>query len=387
MSIFGAVLPPSAVPDQRKGNRMSNRITNVVRLACAIALLGALTTAPPAWSLSIKPESEIDGVVRTLTPRPWWARMIDAGTFSYMDSFTHPEHERTLQITWGCPSSADCDAETPGFPFAPAAVIAGVRWNDNPPFELTQTSMKECAGRTIALPNFSECWGLIFKDGKKRAQQGEVLDLKSGSVIMLRSHFGDLQFLHAMASTAQEKAGQTRDKLLMWAEFTWRAALGEYPGGMKIGETGVPALQDYFRSGETLQTLFTRGNPTHRKNIGSVAFGSLLHMLHDSFTRSHTDRAESDGSTCGAGLPQRPGRVRQFLNYALQKSSKHAVEDSRDAVHLQLQIISPNMVDIGQYLKARLEQKASWDEVKPLLSCVFEVEDAQALTGPGNYGM
>lgn len=353
----------------------------------AIALLCTLTIPPTAWSLGIKPESEIDGVVRSLTPRPWWAKIVDAGTFSYMESYTHPEHERTVQITWGCSIAADCDSETPGFPFAPAAVIAGVRWNDNPPFELIQTGMKECAGRTIALPNFSECWGMLFKDGKKRAQKGEVLDLKSGSIIMLRSHFGDLQFLHSMASAPEERAGQTRDKILMWAEFTWRAARGEYQGGTKVSETDIPALKDYFRPGETLQTLFTRGNPTHRKQIGSMAFGSLLHTLHDSFTRSHTDRAESDGSTCGNGLPQRPGKIRQFLNYALQKSSKHSVEDSRNAVDLQLQTVSPNMVDVSKYLKERLEQKATWEEIKPYLSCVFEVEDESTVTGAGNYGL
>ena len=339
-----------------------------------------------ALPLEIRPESEIDGIVRTLTPRPWWARVVDTGSFGYMESFTHAEHERVVQMTWACPITENCDAATTGFPFAPPAVIAGSRWNDNPPFELTKTSMTECAGRTIALPNFSECWGALFKDGKKRAQKGAVLDLKSGAVIMLRSHFGDLQFLHSMASTSQERAGETRDKILMWAEFTWRTARGELVAGTKIADAGVPSLTNYFSSGETVQTLFTRGNPTHRKAIGEVAFGTLLHTVHDSFTRSHTDRAESDGSVCGDGLPQRPGKVRQFLNYALQKSSKHAVEDKRNAVDLQLQTVSPNMIDVGKYLKDRLEHGASWDEIKPFLSCVFEPEDENALTGAGNYG-
>ena len=351
-------------------------------LLCAALLIPSL-----AASLEIRPESEIDGAVRTLSHRPWWAKFWDSAAFAAMENFSNAEHERVIQITWGCSSTSNCDAETPGFPFAPTAAIAGVRWNDNPPFELTQTSMAECTGRTMALPNFSECWFKIFTDGKKRAQKGAVLDLKSGSVFMLRSHFGDLQFLHSMASTSTETAGETRDKILMWAEFTWRTALGEFRGGTKITETGIPALARYFKAGETIQTLFTRGNPTHRNEFGLIAFGSLSHTLHDSFTRSHSDRAESDGSDCGEGLPQRPGKVRQFLNYALQKSSKHSVEDKRNAVDLQLQTISPNMVDIGKYLKDRMEQKAPWEEIKPFLSCIFEVEDENAVTGPGNYGL
>ena len=358
----------------------------VSRSPAVIALLCALVVPQTVWPLEIRPESEIDGVVRTLTPRHWWEKIVNNGLFRTMESFSNPEHERTVQITWGCPTASNCDGATPGYPFAPPAVLAGVRWNDNPPFELTKTSMAECAGRTLALPNFGRCWFTLFLDGEKRARNGAVLDLESGSVIMLRSHFGDLQFLHSMASTSQERAGETRDKILMWAEFAWRTALGEFQNGTRMIETGIPALKSYFRPGETLQTLFTRGNPTHRSQIGAVAFGSLLHTLHDSFTRSHVDRAESDGSACGAGLPQRPGRIRQFLNYVPQDSSKHKVEDKRNAVDLQLQTISPNMVDVGKYLKERLEQKVAWEEVKPLLNCVFEVEDENALTGAGNFG-
>lgn len=336
---------------------------------CAVGYVFLASNA--ALALSIKPESEIDGVIRTLTPRPWWAKVVDVGSFSYMENFTHGEHERVVQITWGCPQDADCDADTPGFPFAPPAVLAGVRWNDNPPFELTQTGMSQCAGRTIALPNFGECWGMVFKDGEKRARKGEFLGQKSGAVIMLRSHFGDLQFLHSMAAKSDETAAETRDKILMWAEFTWRAARGEFPLGTPVSATGVPAIKDYFSQGETVQSLFTRGNPTHRRQIDAVALGSLLHTIHDSFSRSHTDRDDSDGSTCGTDLPEKPGKIRQFLNYTLQKSSKHAVEDEREAVDLQMQTISPNMVHVGKYLKGRWEAKATWDEVKPLSGMCF----------------
>ena len=358
---------------------------NIVGRLAVVVLGYAFLVAPPALALSIKPESEIDGVVRTLTPRPWWARLVDAGSFSYMENFTHGEHERVAHITWGCPQDADCDEETPGFPFAPAAVLAGVRWNDNPPFELTQTGMPECAGRTITLPNFSECWAKVFKGGEKRARKGEFLDQKSGAVLMLRSHLGDLQFLHAMASKPDETAGETRAKILMWAEFTWRAALGEYALGTPVAATGVPAIKDYFPARETLQSLFTRGNPTHRGEIGAIAFGSLLHTVHDSFTRSHTDRDESDGSLCGEGLPARPGQIRQFLNYAQQKSSHHAVEDRRAAVDLQLQTVSPHLVDVSTYLQQRWARRATWGEIKPYLACVFDVQDSAVPSGPGNF--
>ena len=353
-------------------------------LVVFISLL-TLSTSVPA--LQIQPESEIGGIIQTLTPRQWWWRWIDGVAYSSMDNFAYPEHERIAQQVYGCPTTADCDKTTTGYPFAPAAVVAGSRWNDNPPFELTKTSMRECTGRTIALPNFAKCWYTLFRDGEKQVKSGASLDLKSGAVVMLRSHFGDLQFLHSMASNDKERAGETRDKILMWFEFTWRTARGEFTNGTRVSETQVPGLADYFKPGETVQTLFTRGNPTHRKDIGNVAFGSLLHTLHDSFTRSHTDRDEADGSTCGEQLPQRPGRVRQFLSYPLQDSSKHKIEDMRDAADLHLQTVSPNMVEASRYLEERLEQKATWDEIKPVMSCLFDLEDENAETGPGAYGI
>lgn len=202
---------------------------------------------------------------------------------------------------------------------------------------------------------------------------------------MLRSHFGDLQFLHSMAATRDETAGQTRRKILMWAELTWRVAIGEFNRGTVVANTGIDNIRNYFRPGETIQTLFTRGNPTHRPRIGEFAFGSLLHTLHDSFTRSHTDRDEADGSLCGPGLPDRPGRIRQFLNYSLQDSGLHGDQDTRAAADLQIALVQPDMIDIGRVLRDKLAQGALWEDVQPLMACIFDVEDENTPSGPGAF--
>lgn len=355
------------------------------RMFATTVLFLSLSTTAPAFQ--IQPESEVGGIIQTLTPRHWWWKWIDGALYSAMDSFTHSEHERVVQQVYGCPTTAECDVATTGYPFAPAAVVAGSRWNDNPPFELTTTRMSECAGRTIALPNFAKCWYTLFRDGEKQAKRGAPLDLDSGAVIMLRSHFGDLQFLHSMASTPSERASETRDRILMWIEFTWRTARGEFANGTRLIDTRIPGMADHFKAGETVQTLFTRGNPTHRKAVGQVAFGSLLHTLHDSFTRSHTDRDEVDGTTCGDQLPLRPGRIRHFLSYPQQSSTKHQQEDTRNAADLHLQTVKPNMVEVSAYLKRRLDDNATWDDIKPFVLCVFDLEDADAETGPGAFAI
>lgn len=347
--------------------------------------LQTISVSLPATAFGLRPESEIDGKIKVLSPRSTVLRMWDEGAYFAVDHFSHPVHERITNLIWDCQSDQECSQTSIGWTFAPSAVIAGVRWNDNPPFELTDTSLKNCSGRTLWLPNYSDCWFKLFKDGEKRAKRGDSLDLASGSIIMLRSHFGDLQFLHAMASGREESAGETQAKILMWAELTWRVARKEFLLGTTLADTGIPGIAQYFKSGETIQTLLTRGNPTHRQRIHELAFGALLHTVEDSFSRSHVDRDEATGQFCGSGMPAQPGKIRQFLNYALQDSGRHAVEDEDNAFDLQRVQISPNVVDVGKSLRTYFERGAAWDEVKPYLECIFDVAEKARTTGSGNF--
>ena len=41
--------------------------------------------------------------------------------------------------------------------------------------------------------------------------------------LLVRSHFGDMQFLHAMAPRDKQDAISVRENIIVWAEFT-----GEY---------------------------------------------------------------------------------------------------------------------------------------------------------------
>lgn len=330
---------------------------------------------PSAIAFGLRPESEIVGKIKSLTPRKELSKRWDKAAYFAVDRFSHPVHERITHLIWGCQSDADCDLTAPGMSYAPAAVIAGVRGNDNPPFELVTTSMKECAGRTVWLRNYSDCWLKLFRDGEQRAMRGAALDLTSGTVIMLRSHFGDLQFLHAMASRPDERAGETQVNVLMWAELTWRIARKELSRGTLLSDTPVARLDNYFKGEETIQTLFARGNPTHRDILDALAFGAFLHTVEDSFSRSLVDRYEANGQDCGPDMPVQPGTIRQLLNYAMQNPSRHAVEDEDNAFNLQGVHIRPDSVDVGKALKAYLDRGATWEEVQPYLACIFAVAD------------
>jgi len=341
--------------------------------------------AQDAQAFKLRPEDELDGKIRAVSPRTWVGRFIDNRAAWAVSQYTTPVHERITNMIWKCPDAESCLITIPKKSAAPAAVIAGVRWNDNPPFELVETRMKDCTGRTIWLPNYSDCWYKLFRDGEQKAQAGAKLDLDSGAIIMLRSHFGDLQFLHAMASHDAETAGQTRDRVLMWSELAWRVAQGEYTLGTYVVEMDIPDVKGYFRKGETVQTLFTRGNPTHRNNIQEFALGALLHTVQDSFSRSHVDRAEPSGRDCPGTSYQQPGKIRKFLNYASQDPDKHGMEDAMTAVDLQFLQVQPNVLEVGQTLKALFDEKADWSTAKNYIQCVFEVENENEVSGPGIF--
>ena len=173
----------------------------------------------------------------------------------------------------------------------------------------------------------------------------------------------------------------------MWAEFAYRTALGEIDRGIELRKTGIPGVEMIFKNkGWTAQQLFTRGDPTFRgeKDFRDLAFGSLLHMIQDSFSPSHTDRDEPSGARCAkVGGSLSPGRIRSFHSYARQDKKKHGLEDSHDALDRLLLTQQPNVVEVGKVVKSYYDARRPWTELKEYLECVFEVEDLTTVAGPG----
>lgn len=307
------------------------------------------------------------------------------------ERFTTPVHERATNIIYGCDDDKeDCTGKEGSNVYAPAAVLAGNQWNDNPPFELTSTSTSYCkkyVGTTIKAPYFLECWYMLFRDGEKRAEKGEYFDVDSGTVLLYRVHFSDMQFLHSMASRDGEEARVTKAKIMMWAELTYRLAIGNIDRGVELKKIEIPGMEALFKNrGWTAQQLFTRGDPTYRgeQDFRNFAFGSLLHLIEDSFSLSHTERDDPSGAKCEA-FPEhyKPGKVLGFHAYANQDKRKHADSDKQSALSIHLIEKQPSVVDIGRVLKAYYEEKRPWDEVRQYLECVFELDNPAAKAGPG----
>lgn len=363
--------------------RMGRRIEAGL-LALALSAGSAMPAA--AWKLSPS-GTEQERKVSALTAGRW-ERVVNSLAAAGIHRFTESVHEEITQKIYGCEGDGEACASGDML-YASPYVIAGVRWNDDPPFRLdigegTKTDCK--TSETIRVTTQPLCWAQLFRDAERRAGSGRSLDAASGASLLARSHFGDLQFLHAMAERDGEIAYETRRRLMMWAEFTWRTSLGEYGLDRLLREVPIAGMAEFFgRSEWRVQDLFTLGNPPLRRYVHEVAFGSLLHAVEDSFAKGHVEREEGiSGATCPDTdrLP-RPGRVREFHSYVGQDGGRHGHYDSAEAFKAHMLAERPNVVEVGRALRELNDARTPWERARPYFECIFALADPQRPASAG----
>jgi hypothetical protein len=247
----------------------------------------------------------------------WFQRKVVWLAGKGIDGFTEAVHEEVTQRTYGCDSNGE-DCLRSGR--ASDYVLAGVRWNDDPPFRINDGAgaPKSCKTQeTIRFTTQPMCWADLFRAASAKAAKGEVEE--GDSSLLQRSHFGDLQFIHSMASQKDEPAEDTQRRMLGWAEFTWRVMRGELSLETDMSAVPVaPVAERFKKTALRVQDLFTLGNVSLRRYLGDVAFGSLLHMVQDSFAKGHSERRDPIfQQKCVGGNEAAPGAIREFHVYGL----------------------------------------------------------------------
>ncbi|HYE29124.1 MAG TPA: hypothetical protein VEA61_12970 [Allosphingosinicella sp.] len=209
---------------------------------------------------------------------------------------------------------ADLATSEAGESYSPRELAA--RWPDDP--------TRQSAIHT------SPKLGYMLKFGcKKRAEGGPSIE-KIG--LTCSSHFGRLQFMHAMAGPDDRSARDTYDRIIAWARFAYRVASREQDLTQNYCKAFddpklSPALRKAFQMEDrsfcskrtrwlfwsypawTVRTLFTLtcSNPLQSKTCREdetdqadeqarlAATGALLHLVQDSFSQAHAHRSV-DGS-------------------------------------------------------------------------------------------
>lgn len=252
-------------------------------------------------------------------------------------NINEPVHE-TVTLASLLEAGIDVPETEPGADAGTDEFLRGIIWNDDPAILLFEEDDDDNWNFTTGA-----AWFVVFK-WAKFSSTNRLSNLTG------RSHFFDLQFLHAMAEQAGEEPGDTLSKILMWAEVMYRLSIGEGVAATdKLAEVDVTssvtvdgtdytaALSGYFTGAsaptgqDTLGFLLTQDTAFGGLDLERRAIGSLLHMVQDSYARGHVKRTlENPGDlvagsedTFKPGTYGRYGAVENFHCYRGQDSKAH----------------------------------------------------------------
>lgn len=216
----------------------------------------------------------------------------------------------------------------------------------------------------------------------KNTQQGECPGISIEDDLLYRSHYGDLQFLHAMASKRDETAQETKRKMMLWAEFVYKVGVGVIDTTATLASLrDLPGINEIFvRPGFTVHYLLAR--ETDRKaNIKKVAIGSLLHLIQDSYSDAHTERINGCNS-----LAHNKGEIVGLHFYSVQNPDEHKEADIRPTWLDNGDLSDNNPVSVSALIVQFWLNSANWEnQVRPFLEeKVWPLRDPQALATAGD---
>lgn len=239
--------------------------------------------------------------------------------------------------------------------------IRGVVWADDPEGLLFDNPRDTRNYSSAAL------WGMDYKAG----QGGDF------STLTARSHFGDLQFFHGMASKDAEAPATTKQNMLAWARFLVDVITGRIATTAKLED--VAAVKPFFpdHGKLTIKQLFgwKKGSDVQ---IRQRAVGALFHMIQDSFAHGHVERAAS-------------GDIAEFHAYGRQGEHEHgqhdylggtAAEKLGDRI-AKTQGASTAIERCAQVLEMMAAARPTDEVVKFLDETVFKVSPDAKEAGPG----
>lgn len=358
-------------------------------------LMAALFAASSVAAFQVLPKvSDVDRKISTLGRNPVLDYLGHWFVGSAIPIMKSPVHESITLAAIGCSAGrgSEYDCVTINAVQEHRILLYGVRWPDDPPFLLNAKSpprIKGCdVGVTLRSTSQPLCWWGLFKDAGAQAKKKSNLKAPAfgpGDYMLYRSHYGDLQFMHAMGAYDGETAGETVDRMKMWAEFLWGVASGTTPAGTFIRDLGHSNLASYFPGDITAMNLFATGIVEVRKDLDKVAMGALLHMVQDSFSQAHAERGQESGAQCGTTGFDKPGQIQRFRSYARQSSTLHDEADTPSALGLHTTQISPSAVDVSRAFLTMWNEKKSWAEAGAFFDCVFEPKDRKIEADAGPY--
>ncbi|KAF4985857.1 hypothetical protein FGRMN_11073 [Fusarium graminum] len=269
--------------------------------------------------------------------------------------------------------------------------IRGAIWNDDPDCQLFNDSAQE--NHTYST---GATWLYYYNQGKSEWNP-EDLDWSRMKNPIGRSHYGDLQFLHCMASTIGEEPAKTKEKVMLWMEVMYKLANGG-DGINPDTEVQNTKLEQFFPSMslpprfKPLSYMLAKASNFQGLDIRRRALGSMFHVIQDSYAIGHTqrtllnpqDRESMDPLKFKHGAADRWGAIENFHTYSGQDSDAHSHYD-----HASDGVPEPgNLGNLDQWndligcrdavdkckdLAALARDGKKWEDVKGFLEEVFTI--------------
>lgn len=255
------------------------------------------------------------------------------------------------------------------------ALIVGLWWNDDPDHFAYANSLLPGVFSYVEMKQVAK---------QARASGGRHEDRRANRMIY-RSHYGDLAFLHGMATADLETPVATQQKIIHWINFAYQVATAQIPSDTEFGKLDHPVSSLFStRPRMTVGDLFKPRRRMAHLPVRELALGSMLHLVQDSFAAGHTRRVHTGSGKCSRG------RVSQFQFYLRQVSARHLGEDSRGALLQSITRASThvqNPVDASAQILLFARARADWATVvEPYLrETLFCVDDATVSAGPGAF--
>ena len=239
----------------------------------------------------------------------------------------------------------------------------GVFWNDDPCADLFSGSLSD-----VLSPSFGLIWYWDFTDAKSIAEKH--LDSNFGSEspaifsdlecpMLGRSHFGDLQFLHAMASDKNERKEKTLNMIFIWSEFVYKLSIGEIKDYEVINEKSETEGLALLLKDSTLATPRNLLRSSKSDITQMRAIGSLLHVVQDSYAKGHTERENMN-------------EIIKFHSYVGQDEELHRRDDKWYDGENEIEKLMntpgvPYALDASTRILTFYKEKAPWKDVKSYL--------------------
>ena len=176
--------------------------------------------------------------------------------------------------------------------------------------------------------------GLFFNDRKDASrfslglkwQTAYMRNPSNPKNITARSHFGDLQYVHAMSPGTSLSREAVQREVLKWAEFLVDVSTGRTEPSRPL--SAIPSVAGRFPMRSTVKDLFLADPSAPDIHIRQRAAGTLLHLVQDSYSSGHTERSDN-GAIVSFHCYSDPGHDR----------SKHALYDEwADGATLEVRV-------------------------------------------------